>query len=522
MKTEALKRMFYNMWLMNAKKRISKADTGKIRKTVVLGLFVCFQLLPFLMAGCGDSSSEPNIIEPDTLATLFPYGEIALRGENSVESNLAITSDNNTAAAVSVTRGGELTLSDSTIVKTASTASLRSTETKATDDDTHVPPSSEIGTVQTSVQPVEDPGPSGPAKPASTVQPVVDPGAQAAAGQVMHGGGGEFSDEYDTPPAGKPGEDPGPLGPGGPTAPPAEVIKVDSGDSSTDGTIGSKTSGVFAGSKGKVALSNVTIATNLENGYGLCSVGDGSSITLTSGDVLTSGNSSQGLFVSNSGSAFIKDATIKAIEASAVSSDGGAIVLENTSLWSGSKSAVILYNRDSEAKSETEFEMSGGEVASDGKPIFQVSNIHVIINLKGVKVSESVDTFLKVSEPDVGQSINSGYVNLVADNQIIPGDIIVDKDCSLTVTTKNNSVLKGSINKINTGKKVDLTLDNSSTWDVTADSYLGELTLSKESLGDTIPNIKGNGHTVFYNKELSIALGGRTYELAKGGSLQPK
>jgi hypothetical protein len=47
--------------------------------------------------------------------------------------------------------------------------------------------------------------------------------------------------------------------------------------------------------------------------------------------------------------------------------------------------------------------------------------------------------------------------------------------------------------------------------------------LSEGISGDSIPNIIGNGHTVYYDKNKgSSALDGKTYTLTNGGKLLPK
>jgi hypothetical protein len=51
----------------------------------------------------------------------------------------------------------------------------------------------------------------------------------------------------------------------------------------------------------------------------------------------------------------------------------------------------------------------------------------------------------------------------------------------------------------NSAKAINLTLDGSSTWVVTADSYLTSLVDTAGISRTTITNITGNGHTVFYD-----------------------
>jgi hypothetical protein len=85
---------------------------------------------------------------------------------------------------------------------------------------------------------------------------------------------------------------------------------------------------------------------------------------------------------------------------------------------------------------------------------------------------------------------------------------------------QNGTALAGSINAGNIGKFASLTLDMSSTWNVTGTSYLASL---KD--GDTaLTNIHGNGFTVYYDSTQgnNSGLSGKTYTLANGGKLTPR
>ena len=70
---------------------------------------------------------------------------------------------------------------------------------------------------------------------------------------------------------------------------------------------------------------------------------------------------------------------------------------------------------------------------------------------------------------------------------------------------------------------MSLTLDASSTWNVTADSRLSSLSDAGGISANSITNITGNSHTVYYDASLSAnsALGGQTYSLANRGTLTP-
>jgi hypothetical protein len=90
--------------------------------------------------------------------------------------------------------------------------------------------------------------------------------------------------------------------------------------------------------------------------------------------------------------------------------------------------------------------------------------------------------------------------------------------CTSSLTLQNGSTLTGAINTTNTTQAINLTLDSSSTWNMTADSYLSCLT---DTSGNSVSNIIGNGRTVYYNANNCSALGGLTYGLSGGGSQMP-
>jgi hypothetical protein len=103
------------------------------------------------------------------------------------------------------------------------------------------------------------------------------------------------------------------------------------------------------------------------------------------------------------------------------------------------------------------------------------------------------------------------------------GNLVADSISSINVTLQNGSSLTGSINSAKTAKAADLTMDASSSWNVTADSYLASFSDANGISGTTITNITGNGHTVYYDASLpaNSSLGGKTYNLNERGTLKP-
>jgi hypothetical protein len=65
-------------------------------------------------------------------------------------------------------------------------------------------------------------------------------------------------------------------------------------------------------------------------------------------------------------------------------------------------------------------------------------------------------------------------------------------------------------------------LDSTSTWTVTAASYLTTLNDSGGISGSTVTNIIGDGNNVYYVSADNPSLAGATYTLSGGGSLIPQ
>ena len=108
-----------------------------------------------------------------------------------------------------------------------------------------------------------------------------------------------------------------------------------------------------------------------------------------------------------------------------------------------------------------------------------------------------------------------------ANGQTLTGNLVCNGIGTINARMQNNSTLTGSVNPSNTTKILNLIIDSTSKWNVTADSYLTTLSNIGGISGDTITNIYGNGHTVYYDNAACPGLGGKTYNLNGGGCLKP-
>jgi hypothetical protein len=558
-------------------------------------LITAFCLL--LLTGCSNSpENQSNSKSLETAAA------IKVDGKRETKSNLLIASENTSESAVSVINGGQLTLNDSKIIKTAlagSTAGIPSDSLQETGKESDTGTDSATGSLP--ANPITDKNPEeyqarsesgmGGAPPDPNQAPGKDRAPDPNLAPTTPGPPGT--------PGGAPPDD-GATGDARMTPPhlldepdPDAEFDPDSGfvpgpELASDideavmlggaGDIGSMGSGIYIAKKGEATLSNVTIDTDLGEGKGVCVIDNGSAITVNKGSIITAGASSHGVFVSLGGEAFIKGVSIvtKGEHSSALATDTGGgtitveggtyatsgkysagiystgtiraanasfraeadnvavieganrIVLDNTALWSGEKGAVMLYQSHGADSSPSEYSMTGGQITAEDGPIFYVTNTSTKINLRAVTLSGASGVVLEALKGDWGSDvafdkpINGGIVHLIADEQILPGNIVLDENSTVSLELKNGSVLKGSVNSDNKGGKIDLALDSSSTWDVTADSYIDTLTVD-ELAGNSISNIIGNGHNIYYEKSANAeTLGGKKYDLAGGGKLMPK
>jgi hypothetical protein len=324
---------------------------------------------------------------------------------------------------------------------------------------------------------------------------------------------------------------------------------------STVSTTGTGANGVFAtGDGSSVNLSNVTIEATADGAHGVMAT-NGGTLTLTNVDMNTAGSSSSAIATDRGGGTIT--ATGGVVTASGMNSAGiystgnitaaggtfnitgaeaaviegaNSITLVDSNLTStkAGKWGVMIYQSmsgDAEGAQGT-FTMTGGSLAytpTDG-PLFYITNSTGVITLKGVSLTAGSGTLVKAAAGQWGNSgSNGGTVVLTADGQVLEGNLVADNFSSITATLKNGSSLAGAINADHTAKAASLSLDASSTWTVTADSYLTVLSDAAGLSGSTITNITGNGHAVYYDATNSAnsGLGGNTYSLAGGGQLTP-
>lgn len=152
-------------------------------------------------------------------------------------------------------------------------------------------------------------------------------------------------------------------------------------------------------------------------------------------------------------------------------------------------------------------------------PMFFITNTDAVINLENTKLNYGSNQLVTVSGNDSewgSQGSNGGNLTFNAANQTLSGNISVD-NISTTSFILKSSTLISTINSENSAKEVNLSLDSSSKWIVTEDSYVTTLTLENNDLS----LIEDHGYTIYYNASANSWLNGQTITLSNGGTLTP-
>ena len=164
---------------------------------------------------------------------------------------------------------------------------------------------------------------------------------------------------------------------------------------------------------------------------------------------------------------------------------------------------MIYQSMSGDAASGTShFTMTGGSLTSKNGHVFHVTNTNAVITLYGVTiVNEDADNILLSVCAD-GWSGGSNIATFKAIAQKLEGTILVGSDSSLSLELTEGSSFVGSISGEITNAKgatvstevgtVSVTLDSTSTWTLTSDTYITEFN------GDA-SSVISNGYTLYVN-----------------------
>lgn len=293
------------------------------------------------------------------------------------------------------------------------------------------------------------------------------------------------------------------------------VVSIENATVST-GTVNGN--GVFSYGEGTVVnISDSVIRTTERNSGGIQTTGGGTTNAVNL-DVETQGNSSAairsdrgggtvnvegGTYVTNgTGSpAVYCTADIQVSDAALTANASEGVVVEGKNSVSLTDCDVTgtmknTYNGDSEENihcimiyqsmsgdaevGEAYFSAEGGSITSGAGDMFYVTNTDCEIQLKQVAFTLTNEVFLRVEGNSSSrgwgtEGANGGDVIFTAQDQAIEGNILVDSISTLDLTLKDNSSFTGAINPDGEEGSVAVTLDETSVWILTGDSYITSL-----------------------------------------------
>jgi hypothetical protein len=254
--------------------------------------------------------------------------------------------------------------------------------------------------------------------------------------------------------------------------------------------------GIVAAGGAIIAAKGMSVSTQGDASAAVCTAQTGGSISITNGVFTTGGVESPAVYAAGSISA--QSATIRANHSAAIVVDGGSLSL-NECIVSGNMTApsdgatsdfyaVLLGENasDAEGGGQSTFIMTGGLLNANSGDIFYVKNTVGVVSLTNATLSSNSGALLRVT----GSDGRGGKCSLVASNQVLNGDVLIDGASSVDLSLTEGTVFTGSINPSGTSGYASLTLDSDSTWILTGDAYLSEFS------GKT-KNIETNGYTVY-------------------------
>ncbi len=289
-------------------------------------------------------------------------------------------------------------------------------------------------------------------------------------------------------------------------------------------TKGNSSRGLDATYGGSITASDMYIKTLGAHCAPIATDRGGGKIKITSGKLFASGDGSPCIY--STGDITATDCSGKATGSQIAVVEGkNSITLDGCTFIGAGKNGVMLYQSTSgdAAVGTAVFTSKNSSLKTTSTgPMFYITNTDAIINLNATKLVFSSGVLLNAAGNNTNnwgkEGSNGGNVTLNADAQTLNGNVTCDSISTVSLNLKNKTVFTGAADHENTGD-VTIALDETSTWNVTADSYVTSITDEDEDFS----NIVSNGHTIYYSKSDSrnSSLSGKTIALSDGGKLVP-
>ncbi len=276
-------------------------------------------------------------------------------------------------------------------------------------------------------------------------------------------------------------------------------------------TTGDGSGGIMTTGGGVTYAEKLTVTTSGRSSAAIRTDRGGGTVSVDGGTYTTNGLGSPAIY--STADVTVKNAVLVSNMSEGVCIEGkNSITLENCDLTARNTrcngnatfldTIMIYQSMSGDADSGTSaFTMTGGSLTSLSGHMFHVTNTHAVITLNGVTLlNEGSDVLLSVC--DDGWSGASNTADLVADAQALSGAVLVGDNSTLSLTLRNGSSFEGYISgeiacadgtqiSEDVGT-VSVTLDETSSWTLTADTYITEFSGSAAS-------VVSNGYTLYVN-----------------------
>ena len=274
-------------------------------------------------------------------------------------------------------------------------------------------------------------------------------------------------------------------------------------------TTGDGSGGIMTTGGGVTYAENLTVTTSGRSSAAIRTDRGGGTVTVNGGTYTSNGLGSPAIY--STADITVRDATLVSNLSEGVCIEGmNSITLENCDLTANNTqrnghatfldTIMIYQSMSGDADSGTSaFTMTGGSLTSLSGHMFHVTNTHAVITLNSVTLNnEGSDILLSVC--DDGWSGASNIAELNAEAQTLTGTILVGENSTLKLSLTNGSAFEGNISGEITNAEgtqvstetgtVSVSLDETSTWTLTADTYITEFS-------GNAGNVIGNGYTLY-------------------------
>ncbi|HAJ79860.1 MAG TPA: hypothetical protein DCO75_08815 [Fibrobacteres bacterium] len=274
--------------------------------------------------------------------------------------------------------------------------------------------------------------------------------------------------------------------------------------------------GIMCSGGGSIIVKNCYAKTTKNNGSVIATDKGSGTITINGGYYESTGTDAVGIY--STGDITATDATFKSsINAGLVIEGANKITLTNCIVNGATRGMKLFQSMSGDAEgTKPVVVMTNGTFTTTAGPLIYGTNANGTATLTNVTVTSS-DTLIYADSAKRGP----GIINLIAKKQTVKGIANADSHSSYTITLQDTSVWTGCSNPAKIAKHTEVTLDATSKWTVTANSYVTKMVDAGIS-GTSASNITGNGYNVYYNTDSSSSLGGKTYALVNGGCLLPE